>query len=59
MSDAEYSDALQLLEQATELLRDRDVATQAQFIYELRRLIVAFDRLRIQIGQPPPELQRN
>lgn len=59
MKDADYHDALALLDRATMLLETREVRSRIEFLYELSRLRRAFDTWRLQIGQPPPEWQRN
>lgn len=59
MKNADYHDALALLDRATLLLETREVRSRIEFIYELNRLRQAFDTWRLQIGQPPPALQRN
>ena len=59
MTDADYMEALSLLNRATSLLQECDVASRSDFLYELRRLRRAFDVWRVQVGQCPPALQRN
>jgi len=58
--DAEnYVDALTLLDRAIALLQTRDTLARVEILYRFRRLRAAFDVWRLQLGQPPPELQRN
>ena len=58
--DAEnYIDALTLLDRAVALLQTRDAYSRSETFYRFRRLRAAFDAWRVQLGQPPPELQRN
>ena len=59
MNDADYLDALRLLDCAADLLKRQEIASRAELMHELRRLRMAFDALRVQIGQPAPEFQRN
>ena len=59
MTHAEYVAALTLLDRATELMRRRETAARADFLYDLRQLLVAFDLLRVGLAHPPPELQLN
>lgn len=59
MTEAEYHDALHLLDSATELLRRRDVTSPAEFVAEIRRLTLALDLLKLRVTQAPPESQRN
>jgi hypothetical protein len=54
-----YVDALSLLDRAVALLRTHEMESRLETLYRLRRLREAFDAWRVQLGQPPPELQRN
>lgn len=59
MTDAEYRDALELLDSATTLLDRLHVTPQQELVRELRRLTVEFDLLKVRLGQPAANLQRN
>lgn len=59
MTDAEYRDALQLLDSATTLLERLHTTPPCELTRELRRLSVEFDLLKLRIGQPNTNLQRN
>ena len=59
MTSNEYLHALNLLDRAKALLHQREVVSQRDFLYELRRLVRALDALRVEVGQSPPQLQRN
>jgi hypothetical protein len=54
-----YVDALRLLDRAAALLRNPSPPPRVELLYRLRELRTAFDAWRVQIGQPPPQLQRN
>lgn len=58
MTAAEYRHALCLLDSAHALLERRTVPND-ELRTELRRLVQALDRLRVQIGQVPAESRRN
>lgn len=59
MTDADLRDALHLLDNALSLLRrDRD-QTPDQLRRDLRALCLEFDLLRLRLGQPAADEQRN
>lgn len=61
MTEAEFRDALRLLDSATALLHQRPAETRARTktLRRLRELTVQFDLLRVRLRQAPVELQRN
>ena len=59
MTDADYRDALELLDDAATLLQRLHATPQAQLVRELRRLSLELDLLKVRLGQSDALLQRN
>lgn len=59
MTDAEFREALELLDSAHALLRCDYRPNHPAFMQELRRLTMEFDLLRMRLRQAPAESCRN
>jgi hypothetical protein len=59
MTEADYRDALRLLDSATSLLQNSTTVPPGELLREVRALSWEFDFLRLRLGQPAPALQRN
>ncbi len=61
MTEAEFRDALRLIDFASTLLHHRSggARSRAELLRRVRELMVQFDLLRVRLAQAPTESQRN
>ena len=59
MSEAEYREAIRLLDRALDVVNKRDGSRTARLRKRIRALSLEVDLLRARLVQPPARLQRN